>query len=166
MRSRGLIAGTTGGAIVLTAALLASGGSAQAPTGRTLAFTEVNRGSTFGFVDNPPRSPRRNGFPTRASAGDTFAITQPLAQAGQSAGRLRAVCTATGRTVRFDRAAFLCHVVTNLRDGTISAEGTVRFADGVITAAVTGGTGAYNGARGTFSSRDAQPTVDTFQLLP
>ena len=29
---------------------------AQAPTGRTITLVEHNKGSTFGFVDNPPRS--------------------------------------------------------------------------------------------------------------
>jgi hypothetical protein len=36
----------------------------------------------------------------------------------------------------------------------------------VVTGSIVGGTGAYNGARGTFTSRERRPTVDTFEVLP
>ena len=166
MRSRSLVAIAAAAAVIVSAAILAVGGSAQVPGPRTLTFTEVNKGSTFGFVDNPPRSPRQHGFPTRASVGDAISLSQPLAdQGGQSAGTIHVSCIAT-RCGRFDRAAFVCNAVTRLRDGNIALQAALRFADNQVTGAITGGTGAYNGARGTFTSRGERPTVDTFVLLP
>jgi hypothetical protein len=166
VRSRSLVATAAAAAAIVSAAILAVAGSAQVPGPRTLTFNEVNKGSTFGFVDNPPRSPRLHGFPTRASVGDSIALSQPLAdQAGRPAGTLHVSCTTT-RPGRFDRAAFVCDAVARLRDGNIALEAALRFADIQVTAAVTGGTGAYNGARGTFTSRGERPTVDTFVLLP
>jgi hypothetical protein len=165
VRPRSLVAIAAAAAVIVSAAILAVGGSAQVPGPRTLTFTEVNKGSTFGFVDNPPRSPRLHGFPTRASVGDSIALSQPLADQGRPAGTLHVSCTAT-RAGRFDKAAFVCDAVARLRDGNIALEAALRFADSQVTAAVTGGTGAYSGARGTFTSRGERPTVDTFVLLP
>jgi hypothetical protein len=166
VRPRSLVAIAAAAGAIVSAAILAGGGTAQVPGPRTLTFNEVNKGSTFGVVDNPPRSPRRQGFPTRASVGDAIALSQPLAdQAGQRAGTIHVSCTAT-TPGRFDKAAFVCHAMTRLRDGNIALEAAVRFADNEVTGAITGGTGAYNGARGTFTSRGERPTVDTFVLLP
>ena len=163
-----LLIATAGAAAATTMAVLAAGGSAQAPGARTLTFRETDRGSTFRIVDNPPRSRRtRQGFPTRASAGDTVSISQRLVQgSGPASGTIHVSCTATtGRAQRFDRAVFACHATTTLPDGTIALEAALRFADQRVTAAVTGGTGAYEGARGTFTSA-GNPSVDTFRLLP
>ena len=154
-------------AAAATAAVLAAGGSAQAPGTRTLTFRETDRGSTFAAVDNPPRSRSRRGFPTRFSAGDTLAFSQPLIQgSGPATGTLHATCTATtGRAQRFERVVFECHGTTTLPNGTITLEGAVRFGDEHAIIAVTGGTGAYTGARGTFTSA-GNPSTDTFTLLP
>jgi len=168
MRQRPVILAAAAGAAAAAAAVLAAGGSAQAPVARTLTFTETDRGSTFRVVDNPPRSRRaRQGFPTRVSAGDTIVISQRLVQgSGPATGTIHVSCTATtGRAQRFDRAVFVCHATTTLPDGTIALEAALRFGDQGVTAAVTGGTGAYEGARGTFTSA-GNPSVDTFRLLP
>jgi hypothetical protein len=167
MRSRAVIAATTGAAIlVATAAAFAGSGSAQAPTGRTLTFTEGQRGSTFKLVDNPPRSPGRTERTFRLSVGDFFVFTNPMLDAaGQRAGTLRGTCDVT-RGGRFERAFFLCHAVAKLRNGDIAIEAATPLGD-VTRAPITGGTGLYNGARGTFSSREqGRRTIDTFELLP
>jgi hypothetical protein len=166
MRSRSVIAATTG-AVLVTAAVLAGGGSAQAPAARTLAFSEGQRGSTFKFVDNPPRSRGRTERTTTISMGDVFVFTNPLINgAGQRSGVLYATCVAA-RGGRLARTFLLCHGVAKLRDGDIALEVATRIG-GLVTGSVVGGTGAYNGARGTFTSREVQgrPTVDLFQLLP
>jgi len=116
MRQRPVILAAAAG-VAAAAAVLAAGGSAQAPGARTLTFRETDRGSTFGVVDNPPRSRRtRQGFPTRVSAGDTVAISQRLVQgSGPATGTIHVSCTATtGRAQRFDRAVFVCHATTTL----------------------------------------------------
>jgi hypothetical protein len=166
MRSRAFIAAATGATAVLASALLAGSGSAQAPTGRTLTFTEGQRGSTFKIVDNPPRSPGRTERTFRLSAGDFFVFTNPLIDgAGQRAGTLRGMCAVT-RGGRFERAFFLCHGVAKLRNGDIAIEAATPLGDDV-SGPITGGSGLYNGARGTFRSREqGRRTTDTFELLP
>jgi hypothetical protein len=166
MRSRSVIAATTG-AVVVTAAVLASGVSAQAPAARTLVFTEGQRGSTFKFVDTPPRSRGRTERTTTLSMGDVFVFTNPLINgAGQRSGVFYATCV-VARGGRLDRAFVLCHGVAKLQDGDIAVEVATRLGD-VITGSIVGGTGAYNGVRGTFTSSEVQgrPSVDTFALLP
>lgn len=166
MRSRSFIAAATGATVVLAGALLAGSGGAQAPGSRTLTFTEGQRGSTFKLVDNPPRSPGRTERTFRLSAGDFFVFTNPLIDAtGQRAGTLRGTCDVT-RGGRFERAFFLCHAVAKLRNGDIAIEAATRLGD-VTRAPITGGTGLYNGASGTFSSREqGRRTIDTFEVLP
>jgi hypothetical protein len=166
MRSRSTIAATTG-AVLIAGAVLAGGGSAQAPAARTLVFSEGQRGSTFKFIDNPPRSRGRTERTTTISMGDVFVFTNPLINgAGRRSGVLYATCVAA-RGGRFDRTFLLCHGVAKLQDGDIALEVATRIG-GFITGSIVGGTGAYNGARGTFTSREPEgrPSVDTFQLLP
>jgi hypothetical protein len=166
MRSRSLIAATSG-AVLVTAAVLVGSGSAQAPGPRTLTFIEGQRGSTFKFVDNPPRSRGRTERTTTISMGDVFVFTNRLINgAGQRSGVFYATCVAA-RGGRLDRTFVLCHGVAKLHDGDIAVEVATGFGD-VVTGSVVGGTGAYNGARGTFTSRGAEgrPTVETFELLP
>lgn len=167
MRTRVFIVAAAAVAASAMAAVLAAGGGAQAPSGRTLTFKETDRGSTFGIVDNPPRSRPRRGMGPRISVGDTLAFSQALVEgSGPATGTLHGTCTATtGRAQRFERAVFVCHATTTLANGTITLEAAVRFGDSGVTAAVTGGTGAYTGARGTFTSA-GEPAVDTYTLQP
>jgi hypothetical protein len=167
MRPRPLIAAAAAATAVTTASVLAAGGSAQAPGPRTLVFNEGQRGSTFKFVDNPPRSRGRTERTTTISTGDMFVLTNPLINgAGQRSGVLYATCVAA-RGGRFDSAFLLCHGVAKLQDGDIALEVATRISDS-ITGSIVGGTGAYNGARGTFTSLGGaqRPTTDTFELLP
>jgi hypothetical protein len=166
MRSRSVIAATSGAGLV-TAAVLAGTGSAQAPGPRTLTFIEGQRGSTFKFVDNPPRSRGRTERTTTTSMGDVFVFTNPLVNgAGQRSGVFYATCVAA-RGGALDRTFVLCHGVAKLRDGDIAVEVATGFGD-LVTGSIVGGTGAYNGACGTLTSRSAEgrSTVDTFALLP
>jgi hypothetical protein len=146
--------------------MVVASGSAQAPGSRTLTFIEGERGSTFRIVDNPPRSPGRTERTFRLSAGDFFVFTNPMIDsAGQRAGTFRGTCLAT-RGGRFERAFFLCLGVAKLRDGDIAVEVATRLADD-ISGPIVGGTGDYNGARGTFRSREqGRRSIDTFELLP
>jgi hypothetical protein len=166
MRSRAVIAAATGAVVLVGAALFAGGGSAQAPGPRTLTFTEADRGSSFRFVDTPPRSRGQSERTLRLSMGDVLVLRNPLVSGtGQRAGTLHATCVAT-RGGRLGRAFFVCHGAVTLRDGQIAIEVPTRIGD-ISTGSITGGTGAYNGTRGTFTSREQGPrTIDTFELLP
>jgi hypothetical protein len=166
MRSRSVIAATTG-AVLVTAAILAGSGNAQAPGPRTLTFAEGQRGATFRFLDNPPRSRGRTEETITFSMGDVFVFTNRLINgAGQRSGVLYVTCVAA-RGGGLSRTFLLCHGVAKLHDGDIAVEVATPLGD-EVTGSIVGGTGAYNGARGTFTSREAEgrPTIDTFQLLP
>ena len=142
-------------------------GSAQEPAAREL--TLVERGFKFGTVDNPPRGARRGA----TSPGDV--VTQSWTvhdDAGTRLGTAHQVCTATTRGRRPPRRGpyFHCTGTYLLRDG--SLQFAFAFREGRSTdeaaTAVVGGTGAYEGARGTITSRGQLPGPlrSTVRLLP
>jgi hypothetical protein len=161
-RSLAATAGT-----LAASALLAAPALAQAPTppgATTLTFHELDKGSTFHFVDVAPKSRRRHGFPTRISPGDQILISNPLvSDTGAPFGRLRVVCTAPIATRRFD---FNCVGLFRLPAGDIWAAAT-RGASNTTSGAIIGGTGAYAGARGIFRSVSTRSGADdTLTLMP
>jgi hypothetical protein len=150
------------GAAVAVAIPTAAG--AQTPGPRTIEVVERERGSTFGFVDNPPRiRDRRSAI---LSPGDMFVFSSPLfSTANKRVGRIHVQCVATTRA-REDRVQQLCTGVLRLRDGRITLATVFRGDPDVVTGVVTGGDGAYAGARGTFRSEDTRTGAnDTITLL-
>jgi hypothetical protein len=160
-----LAAAALAAAVAVT--LLAATGGAQ-PAGRTI--TLIQRGGTFGFVDNPPKSPdpRFETRRARVSVGDMFA----------GSGRLY---DAANRTRRLGTFHFACTVTVGGRPepAPVQCTGAMRLADGTLTlavggrlgqttaAAVTGGTGAYEGAEGTAVSTETRRGERwTIRLLP
>jgi hypothetical protein len=126
-----------------TLAIAAAGGHAQAPVGRTIALTLS--GGKIAAVDEPPR---HHGPHSPNSAGDIVIETGRLS--GDRAGRFFLHCTAMKPGRDLTKEPFLCHATYVLADGAINATGVIRLEDpNAIHAAVTGGTGAYAGARGT-----------------
>jgi hypothetical protein len=161
-----LIAATTA---IATAA--ATGGSAQAPGGRTVTFFEDGSSGTFAFIDNRPHSPVPNPDSPKArfSLGDQAAFTSRLLdrRGGKPVGQVFATTTIMAGS-RFPRVTNLIHAVFALRDGQIVIDAAVdqRHPD-KVRAAVTGGTGAYEGARGTFTTRPGSAgNSDQVLLLP
>jgi hypothetical protein len=144
-----------GGAATLIGALvvLAFTGTAAAAT-TTITFKEPEKGSTFAFIDNAPKAKFKHGFPQKISAGDEFVFTNPLEAEGKKIGHLQAVCTATTNG-KFQTAGFNCNgtfVFTG--KGTLIAAATLKA--GKTEGAITGGTGGYAGARGTFVSKEGK----------
>jgi hypothetical protein len=156
----------------LTVALLASVGlvaafagtvSADHPGSTTLTFVERNNLGTFEFVDVRPRSFRR-GEP-RVSPGDMFLGSAPLFDAAnrRREGKLFFKCTAITGAKKFERATFQCEATARLADGTLAL--SVLFRGGGPAGPVIGGTGAYEGASGSFKSDERRRTsVDTFHF--
>ena len=137
---------------------VAAPASAQAPGTQTLTFTELDKGSTFNFIDNPPKSPRRHGQPTRLSPGDVFVFTSPLRDsAGQRFGRLRATCFVT-RPGRPDNPRADCFGVYSLPAGQLWASATT--GSSTTAGAILAGTGAYADMHGTFVSKDTKTGSD------
>jgi hypothetical protein len=139
------------------ALVLGSAASAQSTT--TLTFKELNKGSTFDFVDQAPLS-KSKGEPS-ASAGDLIVFTNPLVNAGgKRIGRLYVHCTAVVAASRADRAPFACEGVVTLGGGTLSVQTFLAHAGATVHGTVTGGTGSYANARGTLHSNPTRTGAD------
>ena len=144
-------------------AMLVSDGGAQALGERT--FTVIEKEGSVALIDLPPRAN------PRISPGDLDVITSKLFDAsGRRVGRTDAYCIAVRAGRSFGRARFHCNGTATFRDGTIAV--SVAFGDGQTEEdaplAITGGTGAYEGARGSVSSRNISGgrLENTFHLLP
>ena len=151
MRRRTALLATVISAGLGAGALASTGGAAPSgpPTGTK---DVVLRQSSFKFLDHPPR--RGNKAPP--SPGDASILGyRILDAAGQKRlGRMDAVCTSTDRRGK----RILCTGAMHLPDGHIELAGT---GDPL---AITGGTGAYAGARGiadstSTSGRDERVTL-------
>ena len=147
-------------AALATGGILAVSGGAQAPTGQTIRFSEKTIAEKF--VDAPPRARGDD-----AGAGDAFLFSNQLRSAARKRiGTLDAKCTFTrgGRNARG-----VCEGVFALPDGDLYASARLSTSNDT-TGAITGGTRAYVGARGTFTTvdrpNDNADTQTTITLLP
>ena len=145
-------------AALATVGILAVSGGAQAPTGQTIQFSEKTIAEKF--VDAPPRARGEN-----PGAGDTFLFSNQLrGPANARIGTLDAKCTFTrgGRSARG-----VCEGVFALADGDLYASARLSTSDDT-NGAITGGTRAYAGAEGTFTTRDRENAASqtTITLLP
>jgi hypothetical protein len=139
------------------------------PDGKTITFKELNKGSRFAYIDNAPKNPPHKA--PKFSVGDQFVIGTALQDSTGADGDLRAVCTITkaapssnGNSINTTHP--ICVGGFTLRDGTLFANVTDAGAKGTH-GAITGGTGAYAGARGTFDSVNTKTGAnDTITLLP
>ena len=134
--------------------------------GRTIRLVE--RGGSSTIVDNAPRGNPRMRL---LSAGDFWAGTMKLyADSGERAGSLEVVCTATV-SGQESHTRFQCQGTVRLADGTLALAALIeRHPDKDIDhISVVGGTGAYEGARGTMTSTPRSSgniTDDVIHLLP
>jgi hypothetical protein len=165
MRTRTKLASVAAGATAVLA-LTVPGGSAQVPGSRTVSFYEPADSGWFAIVDNAPRSPVKNPESRRYrfSAGDDLVFSSALLdkKGGTRVGTLYVKATiVSGKTFADIKAL-------GSADGSqIHAVGTFKFS-GTVRIAVTGGTGAYVGARGDLTSTSNQDdsSQDTITLLP
>lgn len=137
----------------MAAAAFATAGSAQSPATTSLHLVSTSQ-ENVGFA---PKHQLRPG--DRVGTGDVIT--------GDDAGIDRVTCTVVGK-----RDA-LCTAVAQLAKGTLTAESLASLrpepGPGEVRYAITGGTGAYEGARGTAVVTDVAgtPTADIhITLLP
>jgi hypothetical protein len=133
----------------------------------TLTFKEPEKGATFAFVDNVPKSHSAHGF-IRFSAGDEIIFTNTLEADGKVVGKIRAVCTATeGENPRNPSlSGFLCTILAKIPGGTLVLASPLSDGSAGTEGAVTGGTGKYVGARGTFVVKESRGfDTNTITLL-
>jgi hypothetical protein len=121
------IALSAASAAIVAAALVASAGSAQAPPSTLHFVGTVQKGVGF-MPKGAPHQGSRLGFGDRVTGDDT--------------GYDRGVCT-------FIKGGLLCTIQVQLSRGTLTAQGIVPERSNKTPIAITGGTGAYDGARGT-----------------
>ena len=163
MKTRSELLALPAVAAAVVAATVAVGGAsaAQDPAGTTLTFQESDKGARFSIADVPPKS-RGKGEPV-LSIGDNFTFSNPLLRNGQRAGTSYNHCVVT-QPGPISRHGALCAAVLALPDGNLFGQAvTTRDGGERVVAAVTGGTGAYAGARGTATSERGTTTVE---LLP
>ena len=129
--SVGLGAGAA--AALATAALMAGAGSAQTPATSLHLVSTSQKGAGF-MPKGAPHQGDRLGFGDRITGDDT--------------GYDRGVCTVVGRP------QILCTIQVQLSKGTLTAQGMLPERANRTPVAITGGTGAYNGARGTALATD------------
>ena len=152
------------GAVTVVAAAgavtaLTAPGQAQS-TGKTYVITPVGKES-LSFADVAPKGFRRNRF----SLGDQLFLTTKIKRDGTVSGTSEATITVSDpHPLNGDKAHGVVSAVYHLADGDIYSSGTVLFDDsGRGEGAVTGGTGAYAGARGTIEPGHKR---DIVHLLP
>ncbi len=150
--------------VIALAALLVAAVPATAnggPSGTTIRL--IAQEESGQFIDVPPAATS----PEDASLGDGFVFTARLStRAGRRAGRLHVVCTLT--FVRGNNSVAQCVGTFQLRRGQITVQALGSENQGAFSAAVTGGTDRYTGARGTVRIRDISGNRQaiTIRLLP
>lgn len=146
-RHRIPVAAASFGALA-TAAVLAATGTAQTGQPATLHLL-THAQNHVGFL--PTHRPR---------PGDQFGTGQRIT--GDDTGIGRVLCT------DFSEGTTQCTMWLHLAKGDLTAQGTLTERDRNTPVAITGGTGAYNGARGTAYVTDISQTSSrvTIQLLP
>jgi len=154
--------------VALLAALASLAAAAPAAAqSQTLTVTETARGGTSDVVDHPPKSPS-GGADRQLSKDDTLVITNPLRDtSNRPIGTVRASCAIT-KAGGFDKAAADCLGVFQMKAGRLYVTLPLNFAASTSHGTVLGGTGAYAGLRGTWTSvqhRNGSST-DTFTLAP
>jgi allene oxide cyclase len=152
---RGLVLLAAGLLVAAACLAIRSTANAQAPAGRTLTFSELDKGSTFTHIRNTKTKSR-----SANSQGDVLALANRLVDAdGTPIGKLHLACTTTVGARDFTKSIVTCHGVLALRDGTLTLQCTLEpGAD--TTGAITGGTGAYANARGVVVSRLTKTGAD------
>ena len=136
--------GASAAAALATGALMAGAGSAQTPATALHLVDTPQKGVGFGSFS--PRQGTRVGFGSTVTGDDT--------------GYDRGMCTAM-------KGGLVCTIQVQLSMGTLTAQGILPERANKTPIAITGGTGAYDGARGTalVTDKKAQTDVD-ITLLP
>jgi hypothetical protein len=146
---------TTLTAAAVAAALFGGAAAGAQDSPRTIELMSVEQGCAA--ADNGRRG---------EGLGDLQACRGRLRDpaSGAAAGRAHWTCVYLGST----RAGSDCSAVVGLHGGTLQAAGALSHTSATSTWAITGGTGAYAGARGTvrLTQRSATRTAATITLLP
>jgi hypothetical protein len=148
-------------AFVLSVAGVA--GAAKRTPGITFHLIEKDGGGNF--VDNKPYAKGQHG---PVSLGDMFVFNSTLlTRAHKRAGSLYATCTAASGG---NSPGFICSGTFMLAGGQLELQTAMREDSKVTHIGIVGGTGVYEGARGSITAvsrgENSPYTDDTVHLLP
>lgn len=90
------------------------------------------------------------------SLGDMFVFSADLTKHGRQVGRAGVVCTVTS----VEREEAQCLGTASLRKGQITVQGLLVGEEEVFELAITGGTGAFEGAGGTLVVKELSETKE------
>lgn len=141
-----LVALAATAAAVATTAIIATTGSAQTQS-TTLHLTSSPQQAGSFFPKHAPRPGDRLGLASKVAGDDT--------------GYGRAVCTVLGKD---GQGGMPCTIWVHLSHGTLALQGLLPQRARNTPIAVTGGTGAYNGARGTAVVTDVSKTKTAIDI--
>lgn len=146
--------------IAIVATVLAVAGAAAGDSGRTYTVKTVKEQGSV-WIAGGGKTMR----PGRLSAGNRLFETNVIRRDdGVKGVFIGTVMIASPGTVAADRAVGLMRAVYRFDDGDIYIDGVASFAAQPSgSGVVVGGTGAYIGAHGTFTSTEAK---DVLHLLP
>jgi hypothetical protein len=151
------VAATTVFAIVATS-------GAQAPGPQTLVLKENSKASKFTYVDAARPFAKNPKRPT-PSQGDYFVFYTSLNNTtGNRVGELDVQCVITKKGTNKGKGEIdLCTGGISLSNGEFFISALVLGQNGAnVRGAITGGTGAFANARGTFTSIGENNATDTF----
>jgi hypothetical protein len=133
-------------AVAAVAAGLLAGQAGHAQSGGVRTLVLSTKDVSTRIIDLPPRGSGRGG---RASQGDEVVSLASVTDASRARlGTRHAVCVVTRAARTIGGATFHCSISYALRDGTLFGESIGSVTASEIRTSVTGGTGAYVGARG------------------
>jgi hypothetical protein len=133
--------------LVIAAVAIASTATAgstkkAAAKGKSVTLHLVRKDVGFNFVDNPPRQ----GFDAPQLIGDQIALTGDIfTRGGARTGTFDATCMTTRGGVNARQA---CYGFYSLKGGQLSGMAMVPGDNGDVHVAIVGGTGSYEGVRG------------------
>jgi len=151
-----------GGAIAMSAiaAAMVLVGCTDETTGseETLNFTELDKNSHFAVIGNA--SENRTPPP-----GSGFTLSIPLQDSSKkTVGEINAVCISTKPSPPQGNLEGTCSGTADVPDGQLALNVGGEIGEDV-TGAIVGGTGKYEGATGTFTSKSSgEGSIDTFTI--
>jgi hypothetical protein len=150
------------GAIAMAAVVAAMvfAGCTDETTGsdETLNFTELDKDSQFNPIGNAPEN--RTPPP-----GSGFALSIPLRDSSnKTVGEINAICISTKTSPPRGNLEGTCSGTADVPDGQLAINVGGEVGDNV-SGAIVGGTGKYEGATGTFTSKSSgEGSQDTFNI--
>jgi Allene oxide cyclase barrel like domain len=103
------------------------------------------------------------------SLGDELVFSERLFRHHHEVGESGVVCTVTDAPPPYDVLTFHCVATLRLKSGQITLQGLIEAQGmddpGPFVVAITGGTGAFNGAGGTAVVRHPTPTTAIYKLF-